>query len=48
LISNKVFKKRKYNKTRNNNLLQICKRIVDDSNYNLDEFTRVIANNLKY
>jgi hypothetical protein len=48
LISNKVFKKIKYNETRNNILLQICKRIVDDSNYNLDEFMKAIANNLKY
>ena len=48
LISNQVFKRKKYNQTRNNNLLQICKRIVNDPNYNLNEFMRAIANNLKY
>lgn len=48
LISNQVFKRKKYNEIRNNNLLEICKRIVNDSNYNLDEFMRAIANNLKY
>jgi len=46
LISNQVFKRKKYNQTRNNNLLQICKRILNDSNSNLDEFMGAIANNL--
>jgi len=43
LISNNVFK---YSSI--HDLLQICKRIFDDSNYNLDAFLRAFINNLKY
>ena len=41
-------REKKYNEIRNNNVLQICKRLVDDSNSNLDEFMRAIATNLKF